>query len=354
MPGRVRIGIVGCGHAGINHVEAACQVPEIEVAALCDACTELAQAAAQRFGIARAHGSVADMLRDGGLQGVSVVTPLDSHHAVVAEVLRAGLPVLCEKPLTREAEESHALLELARATGLAVAVTYTYRFVPDMRRFKALLSAGAIGGLQELRFLNLGGVPEPTPLSPRREHLYRHAKGLVYDCGSHAFDLLQWFAGAPPERVSAWGDFSLGFEYPDHATACFEYPGGIRAVYDYGQLHHYRVQDSDAVSQTLFKVMASGTEGSLVWEYAVADHQGVPGSLLTLWTSGGRQVETFPGYGKHREDQYRDFAETIRRGSLAGHFPSLEEAVAATETSCRVIEACLASRRKPPPPGQSN
>ena len=93
MPGRVRIGIVGCGQAGINHVEAACQVPEIEVAALCDVRADLAQAAAQRFGIARAHGSVADMLRDGGLQGVSVVTPLGWFYPAPDE--RTRLDELC-------------------------------------------------------------------------------------------------------------------------------------------------------------------------------------------------------------------------------------------------------------------
>jgi len=346
MPKRVRIGIVGCGRAGLNHVETACRVPEVEVVALCDTQAESVHSAAKQFGISHAYTSVTEMIRDGSLQGVAVITPLDTHYAIVTEALHAGLPVLCEKPLTGEIAESHKLLDLSREKGLPVAVTYTYRFVPDMLRFKALLSTGAIGKIQELRFLNYGGSPEKLPLEPRRQHLYKNAKGLIYDCGSHAFDLLQWFVGSPPEHVSAWGDFSLGFKYPDHATAYFEFPGGIRAVYDYGQLRHYQLHTADKVSPTFFTIMASGTTGSLVWEYAAAEHKGEPGSVLTLRTSSGSQVETFPGYGKHREDQYRDFAETIRCGSLAGHFPSLEEAVAATETSCRVIEACLASRRK--------
>jgi len=94
----LRIGIVGCGKIAGNHARALQQVPGVDVVGCCDPDVDRAREFADAHGIARAVGSVEELIAL-GLDACTVCTPHPVHEQVVVAAAEAGIHVLCEKPI---------------------------------------------------------------------------------------------------------------------------------------------------------------------------------------------------------------------------------------------------------------
>ncbi len=86
-------------------------------------------AVGDRYRVAERHTSVTDAL-DAGLDAAFVHTPSSTHPDVVGTLLRAGVPVLVDKPLATDAAAAREVVELARATGVSLAVGFNRRYAP--------------------------------------------------------------------------------------------------------------------------------------------------------------------------------------------------------------------------------
>lgn len=86
------------------------------------------------FGGVPVCGSAEEAVR-AGARGALVCTPWWTHREVVAECLAAGLPVLCEKPVSLDPAEIDELAAAERRTGLPVAAGYMKRHDPVVRLF---------------------------------------------------------------------------------------------------------------------------------------------------------------------------------------------------------------------------
>ena len=93
------------------------------------------------------HADVATSLEQ-GLQwrpdGVLVCTPPATHVTVARQAVEAGCHVFVEKPVAHLSDEVPALLDTAKRAGRLFAVGFNLRFLPSLRRVKALLDAGPV------------------------------------------------------------------------------------------------------------------------------------------------------------------------------------------------------------------
>lgn len=339
---KLRIGFVGCGMAGESHLEQVASVPQVEMAALCDIREEALNAMGKRYGVQGRYTDHRRMFAEAKLNAVAVITSADAHYPIVRDALQANLHVLCEKPLAMETDQCWELVRLAAEKKRILAVTYTYRFVPDTRRIKEIVASGKIGKLTEIRYYRIGGEPYEKPPSGsalRREYdwIYTRAKGINFDCGIHAFDFFRWLAGSEVKRIDARGACHVDNPYPDAATAILEFENGIKAVYDHGSLPHY---DPTMPSRSFFCILVSGTDGSVVW--GLGEDRGQR-SVLRVYTADGCQEEKFPIYEKERDTQYRHFVESVQAGTLGGYFPTPEDAAKATELTEAVVKTLMES-----------
>jgi predicted dehydrogenase len=94
----IQVGIGGMGNTWLNAVKAS---DEASYAALVEINPATADAQAEKHGLDRARifGSLDDALAAGKADGVIVVTPPQTHRDIAVAAMRAGLPVLSEKPL---------------------------------------------------------------------------------------------------------------------------------------------------------------------------------------------------------------------------------------------------------------
>ena len=135
-----------------------------------------------------------------GADLVSVHSPPFLHHDHVMAALDHGRAVLCDKPFGRNAAEARAMRDRAVATGLPHFVNFELRHLPARRRAHDLLAAGAIGDLVHVSLVQIGRGLRHRP------HGWLFDRdlggGWIGAYGSHALDMLRWYAAAEVQDCS--------------------------------------------------------------------------------------------------------------------------------------------------------
>jgi predicted dehydrogenase len=107
--------------------------------------SETAEAFGDRFDVPNRHGSYDALVADPEVDVVYVATPAPMHLDGARLALRAGKPVLVEKPFTANAAEARELVALARDAGLFAMEAMWTRFLPHIVEIRRLLAEGALG-----------------------------------------------------------------------------------------------------------------------------------------------------------------------------------------------------------------
>src|ERR1700727_2662436 len=109
------------------------------------------QAAADRFadsyGIANRHDSYESLVADPDVDVIYVATPHPMHRDNAILALRAGKPVLVEKPFTMNATEAREVVAVARERGLCAMEAMWTRFLPHVGVIREWLGKGPLGEL---------------------------------------------------------------------------------------------------------------------------------------------------------------------------------------------------------------
>jgi predicted dehydrogenase len=140
-----RVALVGLGAISFEHLAKLGAIPNARVVGVCDLSATVAAAVADRFGVGPAFTSYAEMLAKTKPDSVHVLTPPQSHPALVRDALEAGAHVLVEKPITPTWEDYTDLRDRAASYGRMLCENYTYRFAPAVLRALAAVRGGAVG-----------------------------------------------------------------------------------------------------------------------------------------------------------------------------------------------------------------
>lgn len=138
-----RICAIGCGDmATVGHGPAfqkyARENPDVFLAACCDLDRNKAEAFQTAFGFARAYTDIAEMLHRENPDAVSLMVPPAVTAVLTEMLLRAGIPVILEKPPGLNREETLRLMDIATQTGTPNQVAFNRRYMPMVQRFKQL------------------------------------------------------------------------------------------------------------------------------------------------------------------------------------------------------------------------
>jgi predicted dehydrogenase len=145
-----------------------------------------------------------------------VVCTVDAtHDTYIVAALEAGCDVVTEKPMTVDVAKCRRILDAARRTGGNVSVAFNYRFHPVHEQVRNLLAAGEIGEVGSVHFEWLLDIRHGADYFRRWHRDKANSGGLLVHKATHHFDLVNWWLGSTPERVTAEGRL---FFYGDQAT----------------------------------------------------------------------------------------------------------------------------------------
>ena len=134
---------IGCGDmATIGHGPSfrkyAQENPDVMLAACCDLDTDKAEEFRNTFGFSRAYTDMDEMLASEKPDAVSLIVPPAATEPLTTKLLRAGIPVILEKPPGLDREQTLRLMEVAEQTGTPHQVAFNRRYMPMIQRFREL------------------------------------------------------------------------------------------------------------------------------------------------------------------------------------------------------------------------
>lgn len=189
----LRVGVVGAGQMGADHIQRITRaISGATVSAIVEPDAGRAEAAAAAAPGARPFASLDDALAADALDAVIIATPGQFHEPVLVPALEAGLPTLCEKPLTPDSASSLRILELEQKLDRPhIQLGFMRRFDEEYRALRELIAGGDAGEL-----LLLHGVHR----NPSVPDSYTQSM-LITDSVVHEFDVMPWLAGSPVRSV---------------------------------------------------------------------------------------------------------------------------------------------------------
>jgi myo-inositol 2-dehydrogenase/D-chiro-inositol 1-dehydrogenase len=224
-----RLGLIGAGRMGQNHLRALAGSDVVQVTAI----AEPAEATRAALPKSRAvlHADVDSMLEAGGLDGVLVCAPSDMHLETVRRLVAARLPVLCEKPLGVVPAEAKEAAKLAADASLPLQIGFWRRFVPMLQQLKARIDAGELGDLYAIACFQWDGQPPGA-------YFRTHAGGIFVDMGVHEFDQARWLSGQEFVSTSSLASGVAAEPWPgdpESAHALAQLSQGTTAVISLGR-----------------------------------------------------------------------------------------------------------------------
>lgn len=211
----MRVGVIGFGQWGPNHVRNFRMIDDCDVVRVCDA-------ASARLGLARKQFRDLEFTTDPtaitlapDVDAVVIATPVQTHFALAKQALENGKDVLCEKPLAVTVEECRALCELAATHRRILMVGHVFLYNPGVQHLKIDLDRGELGRVyyMDATRTNLGPV--------------RRDVGAVHDLASHDISIFNFLLGTDPLEVSGAGGFFLQERIEDIGFLTLTYPKGI-------------------------------------------------------------------------------------------------------------------------------
>ena len=194
MTDALGIAVVGLGSAARRiHLPAIAKTPGLRVIGGVDPVEEPASFA---FPV---HRSLTELLATSRPDIVAIVTPPDSHYALVREALAAGAHVFCEKPFVLTLDEGHAVVQAARAADRHVVVNNEFRFMNVHEAAHRQIGTETFGDLLFVSMHQTFFVTEETEKGWRGEAKQR----TCFEFGTHALDLCRFFFGEEPRAISA-------------------------------------------------------------------------------------------------------------------------------------------------------
>lgn len=223
----LRVIQVGAGAMGRAWLHAIANNPEVELVGLVDLDLEHAQQVSEEelaavVPIARSLSELKDVT---GAEAVINVTVPAAHNAVNEEALRAGLPVLCEKPISTTVAEAQRIATVAAETGRLLMISQSRRYLNQftaLRKAVAELGPIATVACEFAKAPHFGGFREEMDYP------------LLFDMAIHQFDSARALFGADPVSVYC-ESFNPGWSWfagDAVATAVFEFPGGSRFLFN--------------------------------------------------------------------------------------------------------------------------
>jgi predicted dehydrogenase len=217
--GDLRIGLVGYGFGGRYF-----HAPLIAGARGCTLAGVVTRSQARRAEVAAEHPGVpvfdsVEAMAAAGVDAVTVCTPAATHTAVTEELLRRGLPAVCDKPFALDAAAARATVELAERLGVLLSVYQNRRWDSDLLTVKRVLDSGELGDV--LRFESAFERWDSQPTPPAS------GAGLLRDFGSHLVDQALHLFG-PARHVYA-ETREAAPELEDDVLVLLRHEGGMRS-----------------------------------------------------------------------------------------------------------------------------
>ncbi len=292
MAKKLKVGVIGNGMiANHAHIPGYQSIPDqVEIIYACDLKADRAREVADKYGIPKVTTDYKDVINDPEIDAVSICTPNLEHMRLTIDALQAGKHVICEKPLSMNADQSRAMCKAAKDSGKILQVALQMRFCGPGQFMKDYIANGHMGDVYYARAqaLRRRGVPTWGVFTDKE----KQGGGPLIDIGVHILDFTLFMMGYPkpvsasgrcwdtlgktPDLFNFWGDYDRStYSVEDMAAGFIRFEDGQVVTLESSFMSNI---DEESFQTTLF-----GTKSGAVVKGAGDD-------AIKIYTEQDRQL----------------------------------------------------------------
>ncbi len=250
----IRVGIIGAGGiAGAKHLPGHRKVKGVSVLAVCDIDEQHAKNFAKKHEIKYVFTDYNDLVAMPELDAVSVCTPNNFHAGPTIAALKAGMHVICEKPIAGNAKDGQAMVDAQKESGKVLQIGLQSRFRTESRTLRKLCEDGFFGDIYYARAMAMRR--RGVPAAPTFIQKSISGGGPLIDIGVHILDVLLWMIGSPQpievfgsvaqkfghrrNVINPWGKWNPAkFDVEDFAMGVIRFEGGLTVTLETAWASH--------------------------------------------------------------------------------------------------------------------
>ena len=227
----IQVAIIGTGGIANAHIQAYLQFPQrCKIVALVDIVPEKAERMKEQYRLteAQVYSSHREVLDRKDIDLADVCTPPFVHASISIDCLRAGMNVVCEKPMAASLEECDAMLRARDESGKKLSIIAQNRFRLPIRNLKARLDCGIAGEVRSAQVDSFWW----------RGHCYydlwwrgtweKEGGGCTLNHAVHHIDMLLWMMGMPESVTSVLSNVAHdNAQVEDLSMSILRYPHSL-------------------------------------------------------------------------------------------------------------------------------
>lgn len=198
----VRYAVVGLGHiAQVAILPAFAQAQQnSRLTALVSDDPEKLRKLSRRYGVSRicSYDDADELFDSGDVDAVYITLPNSMHREYTERAARAGLHVLCEKPMAVSSDDCERMVEITRENGVKLMVAYRLHFERGNLEVAEMAHSGTLG---DLRFFSSNFSMQVAPENFRSSR--KLGGGPLYDIGIYCINAARATFAAEPTEVLA-------------------------------------------------------------------------------------------------------------------------------------------------------
>ncbi len=229
----MRVGVVGCGAFGQNHVRNFAEMPDVELVGVADTDKARLDLMTEKYKVT-GYTDYEKLLKC-DLDAVTIAVPTTLHEKVALSALKRGIHVLVEKPIASTVEEAENIMREAEKENVKLMVGHVTRFEPTIMRLKSMICEGQLGQLVSLSAKRVG------PYHPRIRDV-----GIIIDLGVHDIDVISYLYEEHAQKILAVAGRTI-HTFEDYASILMVFGSNRSGLIDTNWLSPHKVRRLTAV-----------------------------------------------------------------------------------------------------------
>jgi UDP-N-acetylglucosamine 3-dehydrogenase len=230
-----KVGVIGLGAMGRNHVRVYSELPDVELAGIADTDREPVQSLAKKYHT-RTFSDYKELLQE-DLDAVSIAVPTSLHREVALAAADGGTNMLIEKPIADSVSAGSSIIEAAGKNQVKLMIGHIERFNPVIPVIKK-----EIEGIE----VSLIEITRIGPFPPRIRDV-----GVVIDVATHDIDLLRYITGSEFKKIYSLTSRNLA-PHEDAAILLFQMENGILGRVTVNWLTPFKVREINIAAREKF------------------------------------------------------------------------------------------------------
>ena len=254
MEKKIKVGLAGVGYWGSKHLRVLNELPDCDLAAVCEPKTENLDKVSKSF-LPEFITDDFDEMLESDIDAVLIAALARLHHPLAKAALLKGKHVLTEKPFATTSEHALELAELATSRGLTVMVGHTYVFHPAVQYLKELVKSGELGDLLYVHTARLNfGLLQPDV-------------DVLWDLAPHDLSILAYLLDEEPMVAGARGAARINPNLAEVAHLDLEFMDGLFAHIHVSWLEPVKVRRITIIGSEKTVVYDDVAQGEMIRIY---------------------------------------------------------------------------------------